>query len=279
MGVTIFPGPTNKQVDFTSSGTWVCPSGVYSAKFLVVGAGGAGGGTSQLVTEYAIGGGGGGGAVKEIDLSVTPGTSYTITIGAKGTGVSANAGGNGGFSEVLNGATSLIKCFGGSGGSGSASGNIVISTITRTFAAGGGRANNGSINRFGGGGGGAFPVVSGYSTSANTLLTSGEGAPGRSATNAQENAQVVATGGAGINGYGAGGGGGGVFSGSNTAVAQGGSQFAGNGAIRDSAGVTNGEAAIANTGCAGGGSSAFLNATSTTGGDGADGLVRVVYFA
>lgn len=279
MAVSIFPGQTTRQQDFTSSGTWTAPSGVYSAKFLVVGAGGGGGGTTQLVTEYAMGGGAGGGAVKQIDLSVTPGTSYTITIGAKGTGGSgAAAGGSGGFSEVLNGATSLIKCFGGAGGaSTTGAGAEVNPTATQTMGGGGGRPNSGAINRYSGGGGGAFFIVQSQ-VSATVTLTSGEGSPGR--TNASgDNGAIIATGGAGINGYGAGGGGAGNYSSGIAASCQGGSQFAGNGGLRTTAGVTNGGAAVANTGCGGGGGGAFLNATATTGGNGSDGLVRVVYFA
>jgi len=277
MGVTRFPGATTRQQDFTSSGTWTCPSGVYSAKFLVVGAGGGGGGTSQLVTEYSQGGGGGGGAVKEIDLNVTPGTSYTITIGAKGTGgAAATAGGNGGFSEILNGATSLIKCYGGAGGDGVALGASIVATVTQTRGSGGGAGNNGAINRAAGGGGGANFSL-GFTPTASTP-TNGEGGAGRLSSNTGV-ASIQATGGPGVNGYGAGGGGGFVYSGTLIATAQGGSQYAGDGGVRSTAGVTNGGAAVANTGCGGGGAVAFLSATSTTGGNGADGLVRVVYFA
>ena len=280
MAVSRFPEATNRQTDFTSSGTWTAPSGVYSAQFLVVGAGGGGGGTTQLVTEYSISGGGGGGAVKQINLSVTPGTSYTVTIGAKGTGGSgAAAGGSGGFSEVLNGATSLIKCFGGAGGSSTTGAGVeVFATASQTLAGGGGKPNSGVGGIAGGGGGGAFPIIQGYGTSVGTILTSGEGSPGKSSTTGAAS-DVYTTGAMGINGYGAGGGGGLRFVGTLTSTAQGGSQYAGNGAVRSTAGVTNGGAAVANTGCGGGGSSAMLNATATTGGNGADGLVRVVYFA
>ena len=279
MGTTIYPGPTNKQRDFTSSGTWTCPAGVYSARFLVVGAGGGGGGAVVAVGNWGCGGGGGGGAVKEIDLSVTPGTSYTITIGAKGAGGAGTAGGNGGFSEVLNGATSLIKCYGGAGGSGIATSTVVNSTVTQTLAGGGGGARSGANDRWGGGGGGANPVVVGVSTNAGTVNTSGEGAPGRNFADTGANSAITSTGGMGYNGYGAGGGGGGNYTGPLIVSAQGGSALAGNGATRTTAGVTNGTSAVANSGCGGGGSTAFNNVTSTTGGNGADGLVRVVYFA
>lgn len=268
MGFSVYPVATNRVREFTSSGTFVCPSGVYSAKFLVVGAGGAGGGTSQTALEYAMGGGGGGGAVKEIDLAVTPGTSYTITIGAKGTGVSTTAGGAGGFSEVLNGATSLIKCFGGNGGGGSQAQVEVAATITQTLASGGGRPQQGAVDYAGGGGGGAFRATIGQGTQQQNYTSYGEGTPGRSqATSTLINA-ITAVGNAGINGYGAGGGGGLTYT-SVLSTAQGGSSFAGNGGSRGTAGVTTGGAAIANTGCGGGGSVAFLNATSTTGGNGA----------
>jgi hypothetical protein len=63
---------------FTSSGTWVAPSGVTRVRATVIGGGGGGINSSSFV------GGRGGIAVGE--YTVTPGTSYTITVGTGGTG-------------------------------------------------------------------------------------------------------------------------------------------------------------------------------------------------
>jgi hypothetical protein len=283
MGVTRFPGATNRQVDFTSSGTWVCPSGVYSAKFLVVGAGGAGGGClTNLITEYNVGGGGGGGSIKEVDLSVTPGTSYTITVGAKGTGGTGN-GGNGGTSEVLNGATSLIKSYGGRGGQGKLSTGYVAFSTSITVAGGSGAAaTSTSSGAQAGGGGSGFGSYTPNNAGTGTLNQGGEGTPGRSKTTVSTGAQAqygITNGDVGYQGFGAGGGGGCCGLTTTYSFGQGGSANAGNGAQLGAAGATNGGAAIANTGCGGGGAAVYLSVSNANGGDGSDGLVRVVYFA
>lgn len=71
-------------VTFTSVGstTWTAPSGVTQVEYLVV-AGGGGGGSSH-------GGGGGAGGLRTnvggTALTVTPATSYAVTVGAGGAG-------------------------------------------------------------------------------------------------------------------------------------------------------------------------------------------------
>ena len=55
--------------------TWTCPTGVYQVSALVV-AGGGGGGSA--------GGGGAGGVIYTNSYNVTPGTQYTVTVGAGG---------------------------------------------------------------------------------------------------------------------------------------------------------------------------------------------------
>ena len=76
-------GGTTVIVSFTAgSGTWLCPTGVTKADYLVV-AGGGGGGSG------IAGGAGAGGFRTGTGLSVTAGTSYTVTIGAGGAGGAA----------------------------------------------------------------------------------------------------------------------------------------------------------------------------------------------
>lgn len=277
MAFTKIPAATNRTVAFTSSGTWTVPSGVYSAEFLVVGAGGAGGGTDNSVnTRQALGGGGGGGSVKIQTLPVTPGTSYTITIGAKGTGSVGAAGGNGGFSEVVLSGTTLIKCFGGKGGDGLSSANTVVtSAVTQTQAGIGGLAKTdaAAANTSAGGGGGGSIVINNLSSYDRTDGAT-EGSAGGSA---------FASTSKGVNGYmGFGSGGGGACRNATGITDQGAAPFgAGVGATTTSATAVEiaGTAAAANNGCGGGGAISLLSITGSAGGNGSDGLVRITYFA
>ena len=293
MGFSVYPTATNRVREFTSSGTWVCPSGVYAADFLVVGAGGAGGGVaSSGLLNTCVGGGGGGGAVKKLTLSTTPGTSYTITIGAKGTGAGALAGGNGGFSEILNGATTLVRAFGGRGGMGiDATLTVVASTATSNVAGGGGQSTAPTSSNYtaGGGGGGALyttpffatTVYDSPSTSTEGLVNVGlEGSYGKIKGTTQNIYYTLGT--PGIDGYGAGGGGGFYLT---TAAGRANPQSAapygaGAGAVLSTASTSAvGTSALANTGSGGGGAASDKLTTSRAGGDGADGFVRIVYFA
>lgn len=114
-------------------GTWTCPQGVTKAWLWGFGAGGGGGGGrggAASNTTFSSPGGGGGGAAEApsspIEIDVTPGTVYSITIGgagARGTGGTGNAGsggygGNGGDTVFsVNGSGVPIATFvGGHGG-------------------------------------------------------------------------------------------------------------------------------------------------------------------
>jgi hypothetical protein len=86
-----------RKTTFTSSSTWIVPTGVDT--IFVNGCGGGGGG-SVAGTNYSPGGGGGGGSAPElVQLSVVAGDTLSITVGAGG------AGGNGlnGFSGLPGG--------------------------------------------------------------------------------------------------------------------------------------------------------------------------------
>jgi len=83
----VFPNDNSGRVfineaSFTASGTWTAPAGVTSAQVILVGGGGGGGGGSRDVA----GGGGGGGQVIVKNLTVTPLTTYQVSIGAGGQG-------------------------------------------------------------------------------------------------------------------------------------------------------------------------------------------------
>jgi hypothetical protein len=100
---------------FTASGTWTAPTGVTSAQVILVGGGGGGGGGSQNVA----GGGGAGGQVIVKNLAVTPGTTYSITVGAGG------QGGQG----AINSATDVTNTLPGGNGSATIFGNVTIANL------------------------------------------------------------------------------------------------------------------------------------------------------
>src|SRR4051812_10940364 len=85
---------------FNANGTWTCPAGVTSVTAECWGAGGAGGGATG--TPAAGGGGAGGSYVKNTAIPVTPGVTYTVTVGTGGTGGTGNgsAGGDSWFSTA-----------------------------------------------------------------------------------------------------------------------------------------------------------------------------------
>jgi hypothetical protein len=168
-------GNSNSQeiaASFTSSGTWVAPTGVSSVRYLVVAGGGGGGGAS-----YNAAGGGAGGVRAGTSLAVTAGTSYTVTVGAGGSsnyngntstfnGISSSGGGRGGtYQGSANGAA------GGSGGGGGpvngtgGAGNSGGYSPVEGYA-GGAAFNNSSPQQACGGGGGAG-AVGGTGTSTN----------------------------------------------------------------------------------------------------------------
>src|SRR3989339_71035 len=91
---------------FNATDTWLCPQGVTSVTVECWGGGGAGGGN----TTAADGGGGGGGGAysKKINIAVTPGLTYTVTVGTGGTGTTG-IGGTGNASWFLDATTVLAK--------------------------------------------------------------------------------------------------------------------------------------------------------------------------
>jgi hypothetical protein len=193
-------------VSFTTVGTftWVCPAGVSSIEVAAWG-GGGGGGYGGTTNKYGGEGGGGGAYQYNGAVSVTPGTSYTIIVGAGGGGGNSTVGdgGNGGLSRGTFGAT-VVTANPGQGGQSFANGDATGGaggTGTRNGGAGGGRATTGS----GGGGGGAGSTGNGVD---GGLPTGGGGGTGLNGGDG--GAGTTANGAAGSSGsdYGGGGGGG-----------------------------------------------------------------------
>jgi hypothetical protein len=155
--------------------TWVCPAGVTSVSVVCVGGGGGGRSNSR--------GGSGGGLGYLNNISVTPGTSYSVTVGVAGLGGSkdvataftAQSGGDSFFIDALTvlggggqvdstnstGGT-FVGGGGGNGGNGTnqggagAGGYAGAGGNTGASGAGGGGGGGGDSNGAGGGGVGLF---------------------------------------------------------------------------------------------------------------------------
>lgn len=89
---------------FNSSSTWTCPVGTTEVDVFAVGGGGGSGGFDWNTTQYyGVSGGGGGGQIFKKTLSVVPGTTYNVYVGAGGAGgyssLSGQIGGLSGFNN------------------------------------------------------------------------------------------------------------------------------------------------------------------------------------
>ncbi len=154
-------GVPNTVVVFNASGNWTAPAGVTRINVQVWGGGGGGGGATSC---SGYGSGGGGGGYAESILAVTPGTTYTVTVGAGGTGGASIAGTAGGTSFFNTAA--IVSATGGAGGLRDCEATAVnsiggngLGTITITGASGdmGGNTSssvpNGGDSPLGGSGG------------------------------------------------------------------------------------------------------------------------------
>ena len=108
--------------EWTTSGTysWTCPDDVTSICAVAIGGGGGGGGTATGANAAGGIGGTGGGLGYKNNISVTPGQSYTVVVGAGGAsnGGVGQDGGDGQDSYFIDATT--VK---GGGAPGGRSGN------------------------------------------------------------------------------------------------------------------------------------------------------------
>jgi hypothetical protein len=137
------------QEAYTTPGTytWVAPAGVTSVCVVCVGGGGGGRWSSN-----GGGGGAGGGLGWKNDIPVSPGTSYTVVVGA-GSIASGSTAATGGTSYFIN-ASTTVAGLGGGGASSTAggAGGTYVGDGGGNGGAGGGGATDGS----GGGGAGGY---------------------------------------------------------------------------------------------------------------------------
>lgn len=162
---------------FTATGSWVCPAGVISATVECWGGGGAGGGATG---NPSAGGGGAGGQYVIKVVSVTPTTSYTVTVGAAVTG-STTATVNGNDSWFNTSGTVIAK--GGAGAAtttttGTGASGSTASGIGDTVNAGGNGGTAPGTGTSGGGGEGGRSTGTGGSASGATAGTGGDGGDG-----------------------------------------------------------------------------------------------------
>jgi hypothetical protein len=256
---------------FLSSGTFT-PLQSLTADYLVVAGGGGGsqGGGGAGGLRCTVGATGGGGSL-ETALSLVPSTSYTVTIGAGGTGstdeavtgtngsnsvfatITSNGGGTGG---TINAATPS-GTFGSGGGGGASAGSSqagASGTANQGFAGGSNSSNRGNPYPSGGGGGAGAVGVNGSGTTLG-------GAGGAGVATSISGSSVT---------Y-AGGGGGSVYNTGGT----GGAGGAGGGGAGQTGGGGNGGSGATNRGSGGGGAGRNF----ALGGNGGSGIVIVRYLA
>lgn len=146
------PGPSSRgEAIFTDTSgaiSWVVPTGVTKVSAVCIGAGGGGQGDSNG------GSGGGGGDLRYYNnLSVTPGETLTITVGAAG----VRATSAGGFTRIARSGTTLLEAAGGGLGSTSGSGakNGTSTTVGGSIGGGDGGTASDPLSTQSSGGGGA----------------------------------------------------------------------------------------------------------------------------
>lgn len=193
---------------FTSSGSWTAPPGVTQVLVEAWGGGGAGGAATG---NPAAGGGGAGGAYARKVVSVTPGNTYTVTVGSGGTG-DGNSGDTGnpswfstsGTIYAQGGAGGALASTNGSNAAGGA-GSAASSIGDQVYRGGNGSTGdnqNGNGHAGGAGGGGAGSSgqggdASGGNGGTGTNLGGGNGADGVNSNSAGASGSAYGGGGSG----------------------------------------------------------------------------------
>jgi len=176
--VSVLDAPVGQEEYLTpGSYTWTAPARVTSVSVVCVGGGGGPAANSNGAT-----GGGGGGLGWKNNIAVTPGTGYTVVVGAGGTRVTSGTAPAGGQSRFISAAT--VSGNGGGGGitAGAAGGAGGTWVGDGGGNGGAGGSRNGSTAQAGGGGGaGGYSGnggAGGNGTTNNSTAGSGGGGGG-----------------------------------------------------------------------------------------------------
>ncbi len=272
-------GAVFKVLTFSTLGNypdWTAPAGVTSVDYLVVGGGGSGGTPGGAIGEnyWGTGGGGAGGLLQGI-MTVTPGGTYSITVGGGGTAPAylnpnTYVGDNGDDSRF----GGLLALGGGGGGAGV---QVASGKGNDGGSGGGSGGDNGTVYALGTSGQGFSGMVSRSPAGNRTAGGGGGGASGTGTRGGNPDGQnsIGGNGGPGIAStitgsslYYAGGGGGGArdtFGGQGGGT--GGSGVGGNGGTQSS-----GSNGMDGRGAGGGGTGA-----DAAGGNGGSGVVILRY--
>jgi prepilin-type N-terminal cleavage/methylation domain-containing protein len=173
--------------------TFTVPAGVVSVSVLCIGAGGMGGHTANAV------GGGGGGLAYVNNISVTPGSTHSVVVGAQLSYGTAGQSGASTFGSTLCGASGGWNV-GGVGTSNAAGGSPIVGTGGN----GGTAIGNGSgMDGGGGGGAGGYSGNGGNGSMGAGSATAGSGGGGGGGSGGQ-NGGGGGMGGGGVGVYGVG---------------------------------------------------------------------------
>ncbi len=118
------PAGTNGVQVYATPGTtaFVVPANVTFVVVEMIGGGGAGGSAYNLDGATIYGAGGGSGAYVRAFVSVTPGATYNINIGAGGAGAAGASGGAGTKSSITDSSSNILAYANGGGGGGDGNG-------------------------------------------------------------------------------------------------------------------------------------------------------------
>lgn len=206
---TVISALPKGQQEFSSTGSFTVPTGVTSISAVAVGAGGLG--VNGENSNYGHGTGGAGGSLRYVNaISVTPGESLTVTVGA-----------NNSATTIARGGTVLVSGAGGKPGAGpaqSGTGTATPNYYGSNVGTGGDGGNGGdNIGGFwgqgaGGGGAGGYTGNGGRGGSADMIAAAagsgGAGGGGGLATSTQQQGKGGRGGGVGLLGAGTSGAGG-----------------------------------------------------------------------
>ena len=177
---------------FNASSTWTCPPNVTTITVEAWGGGGAGGSATGSSSFRAMGGAAAGGAyAKSTTISVVPGVTYTVTVGAGGVSSSVN-------NSVTNGGASWFNTPATINAQGGAGGQSVVVAGAIVIGTGGIGSSAASI------GSTVFAGGSGATSTTTATGTSSPGGGGSAGTASNGNNGGISAGGAAVAGGGAG---------------------------------------------------------------------------